>query len=288
MSQLLSDREDYIAAFSDFVSASPSSYHAAHAVAEALEGAGFEAHDERDAWAPITAGSCGFVVRDGAVIAWRAGDGVDALSPVRMLGAHTDSPGFMLKPQPDFVAEGWTQLGVEVYGGPLLNSWLDRDLGIAGRLITRDGNEHLASTGPVARIPQLAIHLDRDVGEGLKLDRQRHTQPVLGVGAGVSALGLLADAAGVALDEIVGSDARLFDTQAPARIGATGELFASPQLDNLTSVFAGLVALLEREPAPGTIAMLAAFDHEEHGHRHLQPGPFYQGPIQGIRSMDKG
>src|SRR5699024_10965043 len=101
---------------------------------------------------------------------------------VRVLGAHTDSPGFVVKPQPDSTAEGWAQVGVEVYGGPLLNSWLDRDLEFAGRLVTAAGEEHLARTGAAARIPQLAIHLDRDVNNGLTLDRQRHTQPILGIG----------------------------------------------------------------------------------------------------------
>jgi len=276
MPQLLIDRDSYIADFADLVSASPTSYHAARAVAEALEANGFAPCDEGAAWPPLIGGSRGLVVRDGAVIAWRAGDGVDAASPVRVLGAHTDSPGFVMKPHPDFTAEGWAQAGVEIYGGPLLNSWLDRDLGIAGRIVDRGGDERLVRTGAVARIPQLAIHLDREVNEGLKLDRQRHTQPVLGTGGDVSVLGLLAEGAGLEADGIAGSDLRLFDTQAPARIGASGELLASPRLDNLSSVFAGLVALLETEPAPGTVAVLAAFDHEELGSasRSGASGPF--------------
>ncbi len=285
MPQLLADRDSYITGFADFVSASPSSYHAARAVADALEANGFASHDEAEPWAPIAGGSRGLVVRDGAVIAWRAGEGVGATSPVRVLGAHTDSPGFVLKPRPDFTAEGWAQAGVEVYGGPLLNSWLDRDLGIAGRVVDRGGAERLVRTGAVARIPQLAIHLDREVNEGLKLDRQRHTQPVLGVGEGVSVLGLLAEAAGAAEGDIAGSDLRLFDTQPPARIGAAGELLASPRLDNLSSVFAGLAALLETEPAPGTIAVLAAFDHEELGSasRSGASGPFLEEVLARLR-----
>ncbi|WP_205547927.1 M18 family aminopeptidase [Leucobacter sp. wl10] len=299
---LLADLDAYIDDFADFVASAPSSYHAAGALAGALAATGFEAHDETEAWAPVRSGSRGFVVRDGALIAWRAGEGVDATSPVRVLGAHTDSPGFALKPRPDFTADGWAQAGVEVYGGPLINSWLDRDLGFAGRFVTRDGAEHLVRTAAVARIPQLAIHLDREANTGLVLDRQRHVQPVLAAGAeGVSVLELLAREVspprgggaaasstdgGIPPGDVVGADVRLYDTQYPQRIGARADLFASPRLDNLSSTFAGLVALIESEPAPGTIAVLAAFDHEElgSGTRSGASGPFLSDVLGRIRA----
>ncbi|WP_449283232.1 M18 family aminopeptidase [Leucobacter sp.] len=304
---MLADRDTYVEEFSAFVASSPSSYHAAAALAAALGDAGFEAHDEAEAWEAVRGGSRGFVVRDGAVIAWRAGVDVVATSPVRVLGAHTDSPGFVLKPRPDFTADGWAQAGVEVYGGPLINSWLDRDLGFAGRVVTRDGAEHLVRTPAVARIPQLAIHLDREANTGLALDRQRHVQPVLAAGAErVSVLELLAqgadpaaaedpaaadpalanDARRIGPDDIAGADVRLYDTQYPQRIGARGDLLASPRLDNLSSTFAGLVALIETEPAPGTIAMLAAFDHEELGSdtRSGASGPFLADVLDRIRA----
>lgn len=275
MPQLVADRDAYIETFAEFVTSSPSSFHAVGALVDALEAAGFDAHDETAAWAAMSSGSRGYARRDGALIAWRAGEGVDATSPVHIVGSHTDSPGFVLKPQPSFSAEGWAQAGVEVYGGPLLNSWLDRDLALAGRIVTACGSEHLVGTRALARIPQLAIHLDREANAALTLDRQRHTQPILGVGE-VSVLGLLAEAAGIAEAEIAGVDVRLADTQAPERIGAEGELFASPRLDNLSSVFASLAALVEAQPAPGTIAVLAAFDHEELGSssRSGAAGPF--------------
>ncbi len=294
MAGLLRDRDAYIRDFADFVTAAPTSFHAAHAVAARLADAGFAAHAEGSPWAAVEAGASGYVVRDGAVIAWRAGTGVSATSPVRVLGVHTDSPGFVLKPHPDFVADGWAQAGVEVYGGPLMNSWLDRDLGIAGRVVTRDGVEHLVQTGAVARIPQLAIHLDREANSGLTLNKQRHVQPVLAVGAGaegVTVAGLLsaaalADGAGFAPESIAGADVRLFDTQPPQRIGAVGEFFASPRLDNLSSTFAGLVALLETDPAPGTISVLAAFDHEELGSetRSGAAGPFLADVLERLRA----
>ncbi len=99
---------------------------------------------------------------------------------MRIVGAHTDSPGLRVKPHPDGGRAGWRQLGVEIYGGVLLNSWLDRDLGVAGRLVYADGADILVDVAePIARVPQLAIHLDRDVNErGLVLDRQAHMTPV--------------------------------------------------------------------------------------------------------------
>src|SRR5690606_14632232 len=101
----------------------------------------------------------------------------------RIVGAHTDSPNLRVKPHPDSGGYGWRQVAVEIYGGPLLNSWLDRDLGISGRLILRDGSHQLVLIDrPLLRIPQLAIHLDRAVNDGLVLDRQRHLQPVWGLG----------------------------------------------------------------------------------------------------------
>lgn len=269
-------RDEYIAGFAAFVAASPTSYHAAQAAAELLLAAGFTELDETEAWPALEAGSGAFTRRDGAIIAWRAGASVTAGSPVRVLGCHTDSPGLVLKPKPDFSAQGWAQVGVEVYGGPLLTTWLDRDLAIAGRLVTADGREHLVRTEAVARVPMLAIHLDRDSGNGMTLDRQRHMQPVIGVGS-VSVGELLAAAAGVDVSAIAGADVRLVDTQQPALLGAHGELLASPRLDNLSSVYAGLVALIATvsagtsdsaagdSVADDTIAMLAAFDHEELG-----------------------
>lgn len=288
MAAVAPETDQFIERFSAFVQASPSSFHAVHAVAQALEAGGFTELRDTDAWPALEAGGRGYVRRDGAIIAWRAGADVSALSPVRVLGCHTDSPGFVLKPRPDFTAEGWAQAGVEVYGGPLLNSWLDRDLALAGRIVTGGGSEHLVRTGAVARIPQLAIHLDREANAGLTLDRQRHLQPVIGAAgaAGASAMDLLAAAAGVDAGEIVGMDVRLADTQPPARLGASGELLASPQLDNLSSVFAGLDALLAAEPAPGTIAMLAAFDHEELGSesRTGASGPLLEEVLDRLRA----
>ena len=165
----------------DFVTASPTSYHAVAETARRLREAGFTEQDERAEWDSGAGGH--FLIRDGSLLAWRIPAGAGPISGFRIVGAHTDSPTFKLKPAPDVSSAGWQQIGMEVYGGPLLNSWLDRELGLAGRLVTRDRAVQLVRTGPIMRVPQLAVHLDRSVNDdGLKLDRQAPHRSGLGGG----------------------------------------------------------------------------------------------------------
>lgn len=268
----------YFSDFAKFITASPSSYHAAAEVGRQLEEAGFTQLQENDPWqAPAKA----YVIRDGAIIAWITPDTVSATAPVRVVGTHTDSPGFKLKPKPSTGSAGWLQVGVEIYGGPLLNSWLDRELELAGRLVTTDGTCHLVRTGPLFRIPQLAIHLDREANTALKLDKQRHTAPVYGVGEAGSGdvVGDLAKLAGVDSSDVAGYDIITVDTQEPRRFGLDLQLFAAGRMDNLSSTFAGLRALLdvaEKDERGDHISVLAAFDHEEIGSetRSGASGPF--------------
>ncbi len=139
------------------------------------------------------------MIRDGAIIAWVQPESATATTGFHILGSHTDSPSFKLKPKSTTGAHGWLQAGVEVYGGPLLNSWLDRELILAGRLVLDDGTTVLARTAPMLRFPQLAIHLDRGVNDGLKLDKQTHMNPIWGIGnpAEADVLAVLAASAGV-------------------------------------------------------------------------------------------
>ncbi|MEV7662659.1 M18 family aminopeptidase [Paenarthrobacter sp. NPDC089316] len=263
---------DHIQDLGAYVSASPSSFHAVHEAARRLDAAGFSGLDERQPWD----GGAGkfYIIRDGALIAWVTPEDAGPTTGFNILGAHTDSPSFKLKPKPTTGKFGWLQAGVEVYGGPLLNSWLDRELQLAGRLVLRDGTQHLTSTGPLLRFPQLAIHLDRGVNDnGLHLSKQQHMNPIFGQGdpVGEDLLGLLAagvQGATVDAAEIGGYDVVVADTQAPAVFGAKGEFFASGRMDNLSSTHAGLVALIAHAaaaPKGGSIAVLAAFDHEEIG-----------------------
>ena len=232
-------------------------------VARRLRQTDFAIQAETEAWDSSPGGHV--LVREGAVMAWRIPNGADGLTPFRMIGSHTDSPGFKLKPKPDLSGSGYSQLGVEVYGGPLLNSWLDRELGVAGRLVT-DTGVTLVQSGSIARIPQLALHLNRGVNdEGLKLDKQRHTAPLWAVGDQQgSVLDHLAGLVGLAAADILGFDLTIFDTAPPVIFGAASEFLASRRLDNLVSVHAGLTALINADDVQA-IPLLAAFDHEEIG-----------------------
>ena len=247
-----------------YLDASPSPFHAAQSAADLLVTAGFTEIGDGGDWSDLPAK--GFVRRDGGVVAWRTPDGVPADAPFRLAGAHTDSPCLRIKPRPDEAQAGWKQLNVEVYGGILNNSWLDRDLGVAGRLTLPDGSHVLVDVGrPIARVPQLAVHLDRGVNtEGLTLDPQQHLRPVWGVGA--------AEPGGFGrwIAELAGTDLPafwelcLYDVQPAAVIGADSSLLASGRLDNLLSCWAAIDAIIEAEPTEA-IAVVVLNDHEEVG-----------------------
>ncbi|WP_026529435.1 M18 family aminopeptidase [Haematomicrobium sanguinis] len=284
------DAREHALDLGEFVAASPSSFHAVATATDRLSAAGYSPLDESDDWSLEPDGKY-FVQRDGALIAFALPGDVSAATGFRILGAHTDSPSFKLKPHPDFSTAGWKQANVEIYGGPLLNSWLDRELRFAGRISDRAGREYLVSTGPIARIPQLAIHLDRGVNEGLKLDKQVQVQPIVGTAAaagdaaGTGILSVLAKQAGIAVEDIAGADVVVADTQAPRLFGDAEQFLASGRLDNLSSVHAGLMALLDTR-ADGAIPMLAAFDHEEigSGSRSGAAGPFLEDVLVRINA----
>jgi aspartyl aminopeptidase len=282
------DVSSHIEDLAAFVTASPSTYHAAAEVARRLGEAGYAPLDETADWREaIRPGARLVVVREGSVIALALPAEAGAGTPFRVLGAHTDSPGFKLKPKPTLSAFGWLSAGVEVYGGPIISSWFDRELEFAGRLVALDGTAHLIRTGAYARIPHLAIHLDRDLNTSFAPDRQRDVQPVFGVGGleDGDLVGHLAKLAGIDSEQVGGYDMITVDTAPPARFGADASLFASPRLDNLSSVHAGLAGLLAAEPGR-SIAVLAAFDHEEVGSesRSGAAGPFLADVLERVSS----
>lgn len=267
----LSPAQDLLA----FVNAAPTPYHAVAEVEARLVRAGFRRFDEHESWS-VTPGTRGIVIRDGSLIAFVSGASPPASAGFRVLGAHTDSPNLRLKPRPSLDNVGYRQLAVEVYGGVLLSTWLDRDLGLAGRVVLGDGQQvRVRIDQPICRIPNLAIHLNRDVNkEGLALNAQQHLSPVLGLeklGAR-PVLALLAEAcadvgvSGVRADDILGFDLCLFDLQPGTLGGDSGEFLFSARLDNLASCHAACGALLaaaEAEAQPTRV--IALYDHEEVG-----------------------
>ena len=260
----------------EFIDASPSPFHVCLTVAQRLLAAGFTELAEGDAWPSAAGGESNsvgdfFTVRAGSLVAWRAHEAPDAL-PFRIVGAHTDSPNLRVKQHPDRFVAGWQVVALQPYGGAWLNSWLDRDLGVSGRLSVRvaSGNngavEHrlIRVDSPILRVPQLAIHLAED-RKAVSLDPQRHVNAVWGVGTGTrSFLGYVAGQAGVDAAEVLGFDLMTHDLTPSTLAGVDGELLSAPRLDNQCTCYAGLEAFLAAEPT-GHLPVLALFDHEEVG-----------------------
>lgn len=258
------------AALCRFIDAAPVPAFAAAVLEQALADAGFAALDPaRPDW-DLPPGA--YRLRRGnAVIAFRLRS--RRVRRFAILGAHLDSPHLRLKPRPAYASEGCLQLGVEVYGGALANSWLDRDLGLAGTVHLADGSQRpVRIHQALARVAQLAIHLDRRINEdGLKLNQQQHLAPLWGLAGpdddpAEELRALLARAAGCAPEAVLGHDLALYDL-APASLGgARSELIFAGRLDNLASCHAGLCALLAAaEGVEEAAPVLVCFDHEEVG-----------------------
>jgi aspartyl aminopeptidase len=269
----------------EFIRLSPTPYHAVASAIARLRAAGFTALGATDSWSGLAAGRY-YVSQgdkgDSALVAF-AVPASRKPRGFRIVGAHTDSPNLRLKPNAEYVKEGYVQLGVEVYGGALLNSWLDRDLSIAGRVVVRSVGGGLETRlvrleEPLCRVAQLAVHLDRDVNEkGLVLNRQEHLAPILGLvgpaGAGkeggrATLAAHVATEAQTTASAIVSMELMLYDVNPPAIGGLGGELVFAARLDNLAMSHAGVAALAqaaarvdERELVP----VVALFDHEEVG-----------------------
>lgn len=271
-----------------FLDAATSPFHAVAEVASRLEHAGFTRLDERDEWR--RGAGAHLVVRDGTLVAWDLAEPHRVDDGFRIIGAHTDSPNLRIKPRPDTGRAGFRQLGVEVYGGALLNSWLDRDLGLSGRVAVRAGAGEQGSGDvdlrlvkidrPLLRVPQLAIHLDRGVNEnGLVLNPQQHLVPVWGTGpADPGALPrLLAEEIGVGDADVLSWELMLHDVAPATLLGSAGELVSSGRIDNLVSCWAAMHALLGASRpgrGPGAtgdaggargVPVICLFDHEEIG-----------------------
>ena len=279
------DTDTEAAGLCAFVDASPSPFHACAEAGRRLEAAGFSLLVETEAF-PTEPGRH-YLIRGGALIAWSTETAGGPATPFRVVGAHTDSPNLRIKPQPDLARAGWQLLGVELYGGLLFNSWLDRDLGLSGRVAVRGSagveTRLLTIDEPVLRVAQLAVHLDRGVNEGLTLNPQEHLTPLWGVSTEPGDFrGYLASAVGVDAPDVLSWDVMTHDLQPSRRIGRDRNLISAPRLDNLATSYAGVRALVDAvdglgrrseasssgssaASASSSIPVLVLFDHEEAG-----------------------
>jgi len=272
------DTDSEAAGLLAFIDASPSPFHACVEAGRRLGAAGFNLVTETDAL-PAQPGRY-YLIRGGSLIAWNTEAASGPATAFRVVGAHTDSPNLRIKPQPDLARAGWQLLGVEVYGGPLFNSWLDRDLGLSGRVAVRgDGGIQtrlVTIDEPVLRVAQLAVHLDRGANEALALNPQQHLTPLWGISTEPGDFrGYLAAAAGVDVADVLSWDVMTHDLQPSRRIGRDLDLIAAPRLDNLATSYAGVQALVDAVNRPASwgpssasrppIPVLALFDHEEVG-----------------------
>ncbi len=264
-----------------FIDASPSPFHAVAESVRRLQAAGYRPLQEGDAW-QLVPGDRVYVVRDGGTLAaFEIGSEPAEEHGFRLIGAHTDSPGLRIKPQPEVARDGYRQLAVEVYGGALYSTWLDRDLSIAGRVCVREAKGELSMhlvrlPGAPLRIPNLAIHLNRNANDSLQINAQQHLVPVWGLGDknGFSlrdglAQALTREGVRVAPEAVLGWDLALFPVE-PSRVIGDGDVFLSaPRLDNLAGCHHALRALLNsgsngKAPRARTRGVVL-FDHEEVG-----------------------
>ena len=258
-----------------FLRDSPTPFHAVANLVALLQRNAFQRIDEGDTWALQTGGRYVVTRNDSSLLAFVLGDDDVAASGVHLAGAHTDSPCLKIKPNPETLRQGYFQLGVEVYGGALLAPWFDRDLSLAGRVsyLAQDGA--LASAlidfkKPVAIIPSLAIHLDREANSGRTINAQTQLPPVLmltGEHTEPDFRAMLREQLrrehGIDAREVLDYEICCYDTQPPALLGLADEFIASARIDNLLSCFVGVRALLGANGK--RTAMMVCNDHEEVG-----------------------
>lgn len=287
-----------------FIQRSPTPFHAVRTMAVHLEEAGFTRLHESDEWPEkVKKGGRYFVTRnDSSIIAFQS-DGTLVDEGFRMVGAHTDSPCLKVKPNPEIVNNYYLQLGVEVYGGVLLNPWFDRDLSLAGRVSYLDasgeiGHQLIDLEKAVATIPSLAIHLDREANDKRSIDKQKHLPPVL-MKLPESEVETRADFKTILLKILNAADSKIkaerildyelcfYDVQAPAVIGLHDDFISSARLDNLLSCYTALMALLEEGNSQNTL--LVCSDHEEVGSMSAAgaQGPFLESVLKRLTAGDE-
>lgn len=285
----------------DFIDASPSPWHVVETVSQQLLAVGYQQLFEANAWQLAPSGNY-FVVRGGAsIIAFSMGNKPLVETGFRLIGAHTDSPSLRLKPHAAFGNGGLVRIGVEVYGGPILATFADRDLSIAGRVIVKSMVKNIATIDThlikfdqaLMRLPNLAIHMNREVNDkGLKFHKQDELPLIFGeskegIEADQQFMQQIADALKVNIADILTWELNVYDTQKGSFWGANQEFIANSQLDNLASCHAALTALLANENN-ATTNIMALFDHEEVGSESATgaSGSFLNDVISRITAHD--
>lgn len=260
----------------DFLYESPTAYHAAYSVKDILDKEGFEEIFEKDSWSLKKGGKYYLAKNNSAVIAFKVGNGEIEKDGFRLIGAHTDAPGFKIKPNTEMKTEDhYVRLNTEVYGGPILYTWFDRPLGIAGRVILK-GKSPLKPevklvniNKPVLIIPSIAIHMNRTVNEGYNFNRQKDTLPLVGfVNEELEKKGylmsLLTQELGVSEDEILDFDLFLYEYEKGCIMGINEEFISAGKLDDQWMVFAGIKGLINSTDIDSTKVMIC-IDNEEIG-----------------------
>jgi len=268
-------KQDFTHGLLDFIAQSPAPFHAVQSMVVLLEAAGFQRLTEKEQWVVEQGEVAGryFVTRnDSSIIAFEIKQPL-VKHGIRMVGAHTDSPCLKVKPNPEIRQQGYLQLGVEVYGGVLLNPWFDRDLSLAGRVSYLDDNSQLKHLlvdwkKAIAVIPSLAIHLDREANDKRTINKQKHLPPVLmRVSDHTTSLHEIllemVNEQGAKASSVLDYELSFYDTQAPAIVGLNDDFIASARLDNLLSCYTGLMALIHGDNTQNTL--LVCNDHEEVG-----------------------
>ncbi len=278
---------EYTQQLLDFLAVSPTPFHAVSNLSDRLVRAGFTQLHESDAWPTESAGDYFVIRNDSSLIAIRYREN-PANRGFRMVGGHTDSPCLKVKPNAVTCNNGYAKLGLEVYGGALLNPWFDRDLGMAGRVTVHLESGDMTNLlihfdEPIAFIPSLAIHLDRKVNEQRSINRQTHLPAVLcRVGPGepdfheIILNRLRDDHPDTGIARMLSFELSLYDCQPPAIVGLEKSFIASARLDNLLSCYAAIEALLHSDGSHNPVVVLN--DHEEVGSVSSSgaAGPFLQ------------
>ena len=260
----------------EFIDESPSTYHVVKNCSDILDENGFERIMPREKWEIKKGGKYFLKKSSSTIIAFTVGEDFDVKNGFKIFGAHTDSPCFRIKPSPEIVIENVVRLNTEVYGGPILSTWFDRPLSIAGRVIVKGENSFFPRTvkikidEPLLTIPNLAIHQNREVNNGVKIDKQNDVLPVISlINKNFEREGylerIILEKTGIKKEDIIDFDLYLYATEKGCLLGANEEFMSSPKIDNLASVYTGLIGLLEAEENQDRINIFVAFDNEEIG-----------------------